>query len=452
MFDDNIILLTDSYKLSHAQQYPPNTTRIHSYFESRKGAQFPYTVFVGLQAIVQQYLTGEVVTRHKLREAAQFTNDHMGPGIFNYAGWEHIVNHHAGRLPVRIKAFPEGGVYKTGTPLMTIENTDPACYFLPNALETLLTHVWYPSTVATVSRSIKTLLRRELQLTGCANIETVLPFMLHDFSERGVSSMQSAAMGGLGHLVNFMGTDTIPAVRLAQEYYRAEEMPAFSVPASEHSTMTTWGESGECSAIANMLDTYPKGIVSIVADSWNLNRAADLYFGTTLKEKILARDGRTVIRPDSGDPAETNLALIKILHRAFGAERTPTGHLVLPDKIRILQGDGMDIDSVRSMLRTMRQEEYAAENWVFGMGGGLAQKVNRDTQRFAFKCSEADIDGITQDVFKRPATDPTKNSKKGRQDEGMDMVFCNGSIERKQSLEDLRSRAALKKRPVEIGV
>lgn len=443
MQNDNIILLTDSYKLSHAPQYPPGTTRVHSYLEPRVGAEFPNTVFFGLQYLLKRYLTGEVVTRESLRQAAEIANAHMGGGIFNSEGWQHIIDAHAGRLPINVWAVPEGSVHPAGTPLIAIENTDPACWWLTNALETLLVQVWYPTTVATLSRQIKTNLIAWLSATGCEDIEGTVAFMLHDFGCRGVSSMESAAIGGAGHLVNFMGTDTVPALTLLRDYYGQDEMPAFSVPASEHSTMTSWGPAREADAYRNMLWTYPEGIVSIVADSYDLFNAASNIFGGELRDMILQRNGRTVIRPDSGDVVETNIALAKVLADKFGARINASGFKVLNDKVRILQGDGMDNDKINRLMQAAVENGFAAENWVVGQGGGLLQRVNRDTQRFAFKCSEVTIHGLPVPVQKDPKTDPTKRSKSGAQNEGMELVFSNGTLLRDTKFEDIRVNAGI---------
>lgn len=443
--DRNLILLTDSYKLTHADQYPKGTTRVHSYFESRVGARFPSTMFLGLQRLILEYLSDEAVIRQDVDEAHIFTNGHFGDNsIFNEKGWRHIIEKRSGRLPIRIWAVPEGSIHPEGTPLMAVENTDDECYWLTNAMETLLSHVWYPSTVATLSMTIKRDLRWHLENTGCTTVPETLQFMLHDFACRGVTSMESAASGGLGHIANFMGTDTVPAIVAAQKFYGPHTMmPAFSVPASEHSTMTTWGEQGELEAYRNMLRRYPNGIVSIVADSWDLIQAAGNLFGTQLRDEIMQRNGRVVIRPDSGDPTMTNLNLIRILAERFGATRNFHGFHVLPPYIRILQGDGMDQAKLNGLLDTASAHGWAAENWVFGMGGGLMQRgLDRDTQRFAFKCSEATINGQNVPVFKRPATDPTKNSKQGPQNAGMDLVFANGTLLRHQSWDNVREHAA----------
>lgn len=457
----NLILFTDSYKLTHRDQYPAGTAEIQSYFEARVGARYDETVFVGLQALLVDYLEGEVITRAMVDEAEAFAYQHFGKDhIFDRSGWDHIVDRHAGRLPIEIRAVREGTRVPVSNVLMTVRNTDPQAFWLTNFLETLLSQVWYPSTVSTLSLATKGILRAALEATGADNIGELLPFMLHDFGCRGAAGMEAAALGGLGHLVHFHGTDTVPAIVLAQRAYGAE-MPGFSVPASEHSTITSWGEEFEVDAFENMLERYPNGIVSVVSDSWDLMRAARELWGDRLRDKVLARDGRLVVRPDSGEPIATNLELIEILFERFGGDRTRTGHKRLHEKVRILQGDGMSPNSIRELLSAAAQAGWAAENWAFGMGGGLLQSnVNRDTQRFAFKCSSAVIGGERRDVFKRPATDPMKNSKRGElalvSEDGefrtvskaeagerdlLEPVFVNGTILRRQAWDDVIANA-----------
>lgn len=241
--------------------------------------------------------------------------------------------------------------------------------------------------------------------------------------------MESAEMGGMAHLVNFRGTDTVPALVAARKYYGGV-MPGFSVPASEHSTMTSWGRDGELGAYINMLRTYPEGVVSIVADSWDIANAVDMFCGP-LRDMINARKGKTVIRPDSGDPQQVNLMIAEKLWAAYGGTYVDaeSRYRKLPANVGILQGDGMTIEAIDTFLTFMGQHGWAAENWVFGMGGGLLQKVDRDTQRFAMKCSSAVVGGSARDVFKAPKSDPSKSSKKGRQvRDNMKLVFDNGAL------------------------
>jgi nicotinamide phosphoribosyltransferase len=212
---NNICCLTDSYKVSHYKQYPPGTQKVYSYFESRSGSVYPQTVFFGLQYFLENYLNGQVVTQEKIDEADDLFNLHFGNRVFNRAGWEQILLKHGGRLPVVIKAAPEGTVVPESNVLMTIENTDPDAYWLTNYLETLLVQVWYPCTVATQSRSMKKLILAYLQWNGDPSL---IPFKLHDFGFRGVTCPEQAALGGAAHLISFLGTDTVAGLILAQKF------------------------------------------------------------------------------------------------------------------------------------------------------------------------------------------------------------------------------------------
>lgn len=425
-------MLSDSYKVSHYRQYPPGTQYVYSYFESRGCDREGWTevCFFGLQYFLKRYLTGQVVTREKIDQAAKMYAQHFGdgtsdnPDLFYREGWEYILEKHGGRLPVKIKALPEGTVVPTKTVLITVVNTDPECYWLTNFLETLLVQVWFPMTVCTNSRYQKLSIQKYLEETGCEdwNPPGGAAFKLHDFGFRGVSSVESAAMGGLGHLVNFMGTDTVISLVAAEKFYGAKRAVGFSIPASEHSTITSWGVDGELDAMRNMLDQYPTGLVACVSDSFDVFKACREYWGDALKDKIKGRIsetsfGQLVVRPDSGDPEETCVAIMKILLEQFADEvtETKTGHKLLPPYIRVIQGDGVDYQSIPKILQRFKEEMIAAANITFGSGGALLQKVNRDTFKIAFKCAEITLEGgEAREVFKDPLTDDGKASKKGR--------------------------------------
>lgn len=404
---NNLILLTDSYKTSHYKQYPPGTEKVYSYFESR-GGNWQEIVFFGLQYYLKKYLEGVRVTSDVILEARDVLIPHIGQ--FNYEGWYHILDKHQGKLPVSIKAVPEGIVVPVHNALMTIENTDPKCYWLPNYLETLLVQTWYGCTVATQSREMKKILLRYLELTGTpADVD----FKLHDFGFRGVSSVESAGVGGVAHLINFKGTDTLAGIMLARKYYGAD-MPGYSIPAAEHSTVTSWGREYETEAYLNMLEQYPTGLVAVVSDSWNVYRACRNVWGEELKERVLNRNGTVVIRPDSGEPIETVRQVLYILDEMFGMVKNSKGFKVLPQQLRIIQGDGIDIKMMSNILEEMRICGYSADNISFGSGGGLLQKLNRDTCKFAFKCSSVTVNGVERDVWKEPVGDSGKNSKRGK--------------------------------------
>merc|ERR1712012_147266 len=295
------------------------------------------------------------------------------------------------------------------------ENTDDACFWLTNYLETLLVQTWYPTTVCTQSREQKKIITKFLQETGSQDVidKGLHLFKLHDFGFRGVSSVESAATGGAGHLVNFLGTDTMSALMCVKDYY-SEVISGFSIPASEHSTMTSWGKEKELDAMRNMLEQYPKGIVACVSDSYDIFNACENYWGTELKGTIEKRDGFLVVRPDSGKLPDIVLDCLEKLESKFGHVKTPTGHKLLPPCIRMIQGDGINIDSLQVILQAMKDKGWGADNLAFGSGGALLQKLHRDTQKCAFKCSYVLTNGHGVNVWKDPVTDPGKKSKKGK--------------------------------------
>jgi nicotinamide phosphoribosyltransferase len=458
--ESNLLLLTDSYKLTHWKQYPPNTTKVYSYFESR-GGDYPETVFFGLQYLIKKYLEGKVVTQQKIDEAEEFAALTLGDkNLLNRAGWEHILDHWDGNLPIKIKAVPEGTVVPNHNVLITVENTDPRCWWLTNFLETLLVQAWYPITVATQSREIKKVIRSFLEKTGNP---ALVDFKLHDFGFRGVSSVESAGIGGAAHLVNFRGTDTLVALKVLRTYYR-HPMAGFSIPAAEHSTITSWGKENEVKAYENMLDQF-KGTRAVVSDSFNIFNACEKLWGEELKAKILNLDGVLVIRPDSGEPSDVVLKVMEILGEKFGFRVNSKGFRVIHDKVRVIQGDGVNYSSIKQILETLLANNWSTDNISFGMGGALLQKLNRDTLKFAFKCSYVEIDSKGRDVFKDPITDQGKVSKKGRlkliklsngsfstiadnsstnksKDELIE-VFRDGKIVKEYSLDEIRKTAKI---------
>lgn len=464
--DINTVELSDSYKVSHWKQYPPQTEYVYSFFESR-GGMFPAVTFFGLQYYLKRYLEGAVITRENVEEAAEDFAAHFGdPTLMNTVGWERIISVHGGRLPLLIKAIPEGLTVPTGNVLMTIENTDPQLPWLTNYAETLLSMLWYPTTIATQSRQMRLLVSRYLAETGD---ESGVDFKVHDFGFRGSTSVESAGIGGAAHLISFKGTDTFQGIRVAKKYYR-EPMAGFSIPAAEHSTITSWGRSNEAAAYRNMLTQFPKGLVAVVSDSYDIYRAVAELWGKELREQVLARDGALVVRPDSGNPPEVVLKVLTLLGEAFGTTVNAKGYKVLHPKVRVIQGDGIDYAMIGTILEHMKQHGWSADNIALGSGGGLLQKVNRDTQKFAIKCSAIYRNGTWHDVLKDPVTDPGKRSKAGklalvalsgahgsgyatmREEEAQHRglknilvpVFENGRILSEHTFADVRERALLR--------
>ena len=459
---DNAILNTDSYKPGHWLQYPPNTEYVSSYIESR-GGKYDKTVFFGLQAFLKEYLS-KPITQEMIDEADKFLTAHGEP--FNREGWEYILKQYDGYFPIRIKAVKEGTVVPTRNALVTVENTDPKCFWLTSYIETaLLRAVWYPTTVATNSWSIKQVIRQYLEETADEDALGNLVFKLHDFGARGVSSKESAGIGGAAHIVNFKGTDTISGILFAMKYYNTEDMLALSVIAAEHSSITTWTKERETEAYRNMLKQfggkYP--IISVVSDSYDIYNAVEKKWGGELKEEVIKSGSMLVIRPYSGKPAEVVAKVAMLLDSTFGSEVNSKGYKVL-NNVRIIQGDGINEDSIRDILATLRGYGFSADNVVFGMGGALLQQANRDTQKFAMKTSAAKVDGEWIDVFKDPITDKGKWSKKGRLQLYRDTqgdyitdvdgatddhyvepllktVFLNGKITKEYTFEEVRKQA-----------
>ena len=416
---NTIILSADSYKHSHFLQYPPEARAISAYGESRTNDFAGEVLFLGLQPFLIDYL-GQPLGQSDIDEAAEVCAAHGVP--FNREGWEIILAEHGGYLPLEISALPEGTMVPTSVPLFQVVNTDPRMPWLPTFIETaLLRAVWYPTTVATLSRKCKSIIAAGLERTS-DDAAGQLPFKLHDFGARGVSSGESAGLGGMAHLVNFSGTDTLEGILAARRYYGAD-MPGFSIPAAEHSTMTSWGRQREAAAYENMLDRFDgeNALVAVVSDSYDLDHAVERIWGGSLREKVLSRKGTLVVRPDSGDPVDTPLRTLQKLWDSFGGQTNARGFRVLDPHVRVIQGDGMNVESIARLVKAVGDAGFAIDNIAFGMGGGLLQLVNRDSLRFAMKANAMQVaDGSWHDVSKTPATDPGKASKAGRQAVVMD--------------------------------
>ncbi|XP_064145922.1 nicotinamide phosphoribosyltransferase isoform X3 [Loxodonta africana] len=433
----NILLATDSYKVTHYKQYPPNTSKVYSYFECRekktenaKGRKVKYeeTVFYGLQYILNKYLRGKVVTEEKIQEAKEVYKEHFQDDVFNEKGWNYILDKHEGKLPIEVKAVPEGSVIPRGNVLFTVENTDPECYWLTNWIETILVQSWYPITVATNSREQKKILAKYLLETS-GNLDG-LEYKLHDFGYRGVSSQETAGIGASAHLVNFKGTDTVAGIALIKKYYGTKDpVPGYSVPAAEHSTITAWGKDHEKDAFEHIVTQFSSVPVSVVSDSYDIYNACEKIWGEDLRHLIVSRstEAPLIIRPDSGNP----------------------------------------LDTVLKILEGMKQKKWSIENIAFGSGGALLQKLTRDLLNCSFKCSYVVTNGLGINVFKDPVADPNKRSKKGRlslhrtpagnfvtieegkgalEEYGHDLlhtVFKNGEVTKSYSFDEVRENAKL---------
>ena len=406
--DTNLILDTDSYKSSHFLQYPKGMTRIFSYLESR-GGRYPTTRFFGLQYILDKYLTRRI-TKEDVEEARTLIEAHGEP--FPYDGWMRVVNVHGGKLPLEIRAVPEGTLVPIHNILMSCTNTDPELPWLVGWFETMLMRVWYPTTVCTQSYYIREIIKKALEQTSDRAAEE-LPFKLHDFGSRGVSSRESAGIGGLSHLVNFLGSDTLEALRVGRNHYDAD-LAGFSIPAAEHSTITSWGKEHEVDAYRNMVRQFGQAgkIFAVVSDSYDLKHAINVFWGETLRKEVEESGATLVVRPDSGDPPAMVRLAVNALAAKYGTTVNSKGYQVL-NHVRVIQGDGIDEQTITQILQNLNVDGFSAENVAFGMGGALLQKVDRDTQRFAYKASAGLIDGQYRGIYKDPVTDPGKRSKDG---------------------------------------
>jgi nicotinamide phosphoribosyltransferase len=408
----NLITATDSYKITHFKQYPLKTTQMFSYIESRGGV-YSETKFFGLQSLLKMWLENPVKKEH-VQEAEELFKAHFGTDLFPKDGWLKVVEKYDGLPPVKVRAVPEGMVVPTHNVLVTVESTDEDLFWLPGWLETqLLRTVWYGTTVATVSHSIKKLILSFLERTA-DDPKAEIAFKLHDFGARGVSSAESAGLGGCAHLTNFMGSDTVEALLFSRKYY-GESMAAFSIPAMEHSTVTSWGKANEAQSYSNFVAQFgkPGALIAAVSDSYDIYNAVEHIWGEQLKEQVQNSGATIVVRPDSGDPPLIVLRTLQLLESKYGATKNSKGYKVI-NGMRVIQGDGINEDSIRRILDLAERYEYSATNIAFGMGGALLQQVNRDTQKFAMKCSEVVVDGVARPVSKDPITDPGKKSKTGR--------------------------------------
>lgn len=407
----SLILRTDSYKIGHKRMIP-ETGKTYAYLEARAGAEDPEVMFFGLQYFLV-LLKRLVVTERDVMHAKRIINSHLGPDAFDEEAWMYIVRTYGGRLPIEVYAPDEGTMIPQGNVMLIVSNTDDECYWLPTYIESFLEHLWFSCTVATLSKRCKIIM--QLYLDETSENPGAVNFMLHDFGYRGVSSDESAAVGGAAHIVNFMGTDTVPALDLVERYYRTP-VCAYSVVATEHSVMTKYGRGGEYEVIRKLIQDNPNGILSMVIDSYNY-RDAIHQLGTTFKDMIMARDGKLVVRPDSGDPLEVSLEIMQMLDRYFGTVVNEKGCKVLCPKIGLIYGDGINPTMIQKILKRMKEHGYSAENIVFGMGGGLLQKLNRDTERFAYKVCAFKPTGRQEwvPIFKDPISTEggSKRSKSG---------------------------------------
>ena len=462
----NAILATDSYKLSHPYSYSPAMKGQFSYGEARvKGQKI---LVAGIRMLLTKFFR-KAITQYDIDEAAHFAELHGEP--FKREAWEKIVTHYNGALPVTIRAVPEGTVIPSSMPIYSIECDDEDLAWLPSHLETMFQRgIWYPTTIASNDYYIKNVIRNYYIKTGVP-VEAA-DFALHDFGGRGVTCAEQAEIGGFAHLINFKGSDTIEGVRAANFYYDCQ-MAAFSVPATEHSVQCSFSidddtGSGDLEYLRHQIKTLakPGGIVSIVIDGFDTFRASG-YLCNELKADIIASGAKVVFRPDSGDMFEIVPRLLDMQAEAFGFTINEKGYKVI-NNVGIIQGDGVNNEAIEKLLKIVVDKGFAANSVVFGSGGALLQKVNRDTYKFAQKASAILVDGKWVGISKNPVTDPGKMSKKGRVttlrskltgeymvgyvdneadrsdewEDVMKLVYRNGIVSCNDTLDEIRERAA----------
>jgi nicotinamide phosphoribosyltransferase len=390
------------------EQYPPGTTKVYSYLCARKGfgdANLSKMTFFGLQYYIKHYLLKGVRIEHveefiKLYSGMAPMSDFVKKQLFALSELNY--------LPIEIKAVEEMQEYPLQIPLLTITNTEPEFYWLVNYVEGLLLKLWYPCSVATRSKQYYDLAKTYSDAT--CDIDDHLDYCVHDFGYRSTTSDESAAIGGAAHLINFSGSDTILGEHMLQKYYGRSR--AKSVPASEHSVMCSNGREGELKSFERMLDLYPTGVVSIVSDTYDLWNVLE-NFTDILKERILARDGKVVFRPDSGNPPDIIDRAMQILWDKFGGTINSKGYKVLNPKVGLIYGDGIYLERYEEILNRLKNAGFASSNLVIGVGGILLQNLSRDDMGFAQKTTYIEVDGQARNVFKDPITDPKKRSHRG---------------------------------------
>lgn len=436
----NPLFATDFYKVDHRRQYPEGTTEIYSNFTPRyvlpcKNLLDDFdgqVVMFGLQYFIKEYLLNTwslgFFSKEKstvINEYQQMISNALNLDDFNCSHLEAL--HDLGYLPIRIKAINEGFRVPIGVPLLTIVNTHPDFFWLTNYLETAISStLWKPITVATIAFEFKRLLTHFAKLTGVP--DSFVQFQAHDFSFRGMSGIEDAMICGAAHLTSFMGTDCIGAIDLLGKYYSGDacQIIGSSVPATEHSVMTCTGEEGEFDTIRRLItQVYPDGIVSIVCDSYDFWRTLTVYLPSLYKE-INERQGKVVIRPDSGNPFDiicgdmcaqagtpAFIGALQVLWDTFGGRINDAGYKELNPKVGLIYGDAITVDVAHKILTWMYEHKFASSNIVFGVGSFSYQYLTRDTFGFAMKATSAVINDERVDIFKNPKTGSKKKSAKG---------------------------------------
>ncbi len=394
---------TDSYKLTHAPQYIKGGDKMVSYFEARGGKRDKVLNF-GVQMLVKEYFL-QRITPAQVYNMIEWATEHMNGNMVKdlEIALRAVVNELDGKLPIRIRNAPEGLMIPIKNVLVTIETTipDERFFSLVSYFETKLVRVWSPMTVGTTSYYVREAILNALEKSA-DDPQAEINFKFHDFGSRGVGDYGVAAFAGAAHLVSFMGTDTIAAVHAIEFGYNTR-MAGYSIPASEHSSTTSWGRDGEIKFVKQMFDSYAKkgAIFATVIDSFDaMNFVRNIT--PLFKERLIESGATWVLRPDSGNAITMPVQVVVELEKVFGTTTNSKGYKVL-NNVRVIQGDGIVPEQVTEILNSLMELGYSASNMAFGMGGGLLQKNNRDTHKFALKCSAVRVNGEWQDVYKDPS-------------------------------------------------
>lgn len=450
----NPLLLTDGYKTGHHQQYPKGTTLVYSNFTPRSNKYAPKgcdkVVSFGQQMVIQQI--HEAFQNEFFSKPKDDVCGEMKRELSMYLGTDYDVSHFEalhdlGYLPIRVKAIEEGTLVPMKVPVLTIYNTHPDFYWITNYLETIISNLlWKPMTSATIAHAYRKVLTKWQEKTD-AEKGWFIDWQGHDFSMRGMDSVDAVISSGLGHLTSFSGTDSLPTLYGARKYYGETEFVGGSVNATEHSVMCAGGSDDEVGTFKRLLETYPTGILSIVSDTWDLWKVCTEHL-VTLKEEILARNGKLVIRPDSGDPVDIlcgtyqgsywlklehrnswtpqEKGVIELLWDVFGGTINAQGYKVLDPHIGAIYGDSITIDRADEICARLEAKGFASTNVVLGIGSFTYQYNTRDTFGFAMKATYVEVDGIGREIFKDPITDDgTKKSATGLLMVSSDMILLD---------------------------
>lgn len=462
------ILYKDFYKTDHRRQYPKGTTLVYSNLTPR-GSRIEgvdRVVVFGIQYFIKDYLMRRFnegffkQPKEKVIKAYKRRMDNaLGPNAFPINHLEEL--HDLGYLPIKIKALPEGSLCPLRVPFLTIYNTMPEFFWLTNFLETIMSSVvWGAVNSATLAREYKKVLSRYSDETS--NTPEFVQWQGHDFSMRGMFGLEAALISGMAHLTSFTGTDTIPAIDALENFYNADsdkELIGGSVAATEHSVMCMGGDKNEMETYKRLLtEVYPKGIVSIVSDTWDYWHVFDNIL-PELKDFIMNRDGKLVIRPDSGDPVKVTIESVERLWNIFGGTINPKGYKQLDSHVGIIYGDSITIKRCKEICEGLKNKGFSSTNMVLGIGSYTYQYNTRDTFGFAMKSTYGEINGIGIEIFKAPKTDfGIKNSAKGllrvnedyslsesvswkEEKEGLlEDIFIDGKLIKEYSLKEIRER------------